>query len=144
MCSCLCVSFTYLNVCMHTPLYFVCPCCLFVQNLYMFVPMLVCTCVRLCVFEFTRSCECLWINCQTTGVLHQFQTILKIFLSKEKVFYQTLALGSLNPAVKPKSVCILGIPCQINQNLFQMLGHDPSETLMKLFQLKGIYYIRLP
>ena len=27
---------------------------------------------------------------------------------------------------------------------FQRLGHDPSQILMKLFQMKGTYEIRLP
>ena len=85
--ACLCVFVTYLHVCLHIPLCFVCSCCLFVQDWCMFVPMLVCTCVRLCVFVFVVSCECLCIKCQTTRALQQFQTIFKIFLSKEKVFY---------------------------------------------------------
>ena len=70
----------------------------------MFVPMLVCICVRLFVFVFTISCECLCINCQTTRTLQQSQTIFKIFLSKEKVFYQMLALESLHPTVKPNNL----------------------------------------
>ena len=85
--ACLCVSVTYLHVCLNIPLYFVCPCCLFVQNLYRVVPMLVCICVPLCVFVFTIPCECLCINCQTTRALQQSQTVFKISLSKEKVFH---------------------------------------------------------
>ena len=45
---CLCVSMTYLHICLHIPLYFVCSCCLFAQDLYMFIPMLIHICVHLC------------------------------------------------------------------------------------------------
>ena len=38
--------------------------------------------------------------------------------------------------------CKWVIPCQMDQN-FKRLGHDPSQILMKLFQMKGIYEIRL-
>ena len=85
--ACLCVSVTYLHVCLHIQLYLICPCCLFVQDLYMFEPMLVYICVHLCVFVFRISCECLYINCQATRALQQSQTVSKIFLSKEKVFH---------------------------------------------------------
>ena len=53
---CLCMSVTYLHVCLYTPLYFVCACCLFVQDLYMFLCKLVCICVHVCVFLFTILC----------------------------------------------------------------------------------------
>ena len=85
--ACLCVSVTYLHVCLHIQLYLICPCCLFVQDLYMFEPMLVYICVHLCVFVFRISCECLYINCQATRALQQSQTVSKIFLPKEKVFH---------------------------------------------------------
>ena len=85
--ACLCVSVTYLHVCLHIQLYLVCPCWLFVQDLYMLLPMLVCICLHLCVFVFTIPCECLCINCRTTRTLQQSQTVFKIFLSKEKVFH---------------------------------------------------------
>ena len=42
----------------------------------------------------------------------------------------------------------LNIFCTLGHSMsnapeFQRLGHDPSQILMKLFQIKGIYEIRL-
>ena len=80
---CLCVPVTYLHFSLHIPLYFVCAWCLF-QDLYMFVPILFCICVHLCVFVFTILCECLCLNCQTTRTLQQSRTVFKFSCKKRK------------------------------------------------------------
>ena len=66
---CPCVSVTYLYVCLYIPLYFVYACCLFVWDLYMFVPTLVCICVRLFVFTILRECVFVFINCEMIRAL---------------------------------------------------------------------------
>ena len=72
-----CVSVTYFHVCSHIPLYFGCACYLFVQDLCMFLHVLVCICVHQCVFVFIISRECVYIKYQTTRTLQQFQTVFK-------------------------------------------------------------------
>ena len=81
---CLCVPVTYLHVSLDNLLYFVCACCVFVQDLYMFVPMLVCIYVHLYVFVFRILCECLCLNCQTTRALQQSQTVFIFSCKKRK------------------------------------------------------------
>ena len=104
--------------------------CLFAYSTVLCLPMLpfcsklvyVCTYVGLyvgppvcfCIFVFTIQCECLCINCQTSRALQQSQTIFKIFLSKKKVFYQMLALGSLNPTIKPNKVVYHSVHCLLH------------------------------
>ena len=53
-------------------------------------------------------------------------------------FYGNKSKALLITAVKNTDSKSRVIPCQVDQG-----GHDPTQFLMKLFQMKGIYEIRL-
>ena len=86
--ECSCCSFTVCAclwlICMF---FWIFHCTLFVNAAFSFKT---CICLYLCWFVYVSACmlcECLCINCQTTRALQESQTIFKIFLSKENVFY---------------------------------------------------------